>query len=528
MAYLHRRTVGWEPGTLLPVPPEWLSAAAGGVGSLLGTITGASSGSTYVITRWIFLRAIGVVTLIAFASLWVQVRGLIGSNGILPAQGFLDAVRDSVGGSRFLAFPTIFWFTGASDAVLSLACLMGVVASLHLIVGIAPLAASIVLFVLYLSLFVVGQDFLSFQWDTLLLEVLFLALLFAPASLAPGVARETPLSLLALLLLWWLIFRFHVESGVVKLSAGDPTWWNLTALNYHYFTTPLPTWTGWFMHQLPPSFHKLSVLFTYAVEIVVPILIFTVRPLRLFAAGAFVLLQLIIMATGNYNFFNLLTIAISLTLLDDAAWRWLVPSTLLPTAPLTLAGAIPLPFSVAIVAFAVVALLVGSAQLARSIKPRTRVPLIRQVEAVLSPFGVINSYGLFRVMTLKRPEIVVEGSDDGATWHAYAFRWKPGDLAGRPRFVEPHQPRLDWQMWFAALSSYQRTPWVRNFLVRLLQGSPEVVALLRHNPFPSAPPRYVRTLLYDYEFTTPQERRSTGQWWKRTLLGTYSPVLSLQ
>jgi len=499
---------------------------------LIGTAGGRSS---YEISQWLFLRALGLIYLIAFVSLWVQVKGLIGPHGILPAQDYLQALRRYVGPDRYRMVPSVLWLD-ASGRALDVVCALGVICAALLVADVWAGGVMICLWVLYLSLVAAGRDFLSFQWDVLLLEAGFLAIFlgswrFWPGRLAPTVSPPA----LVLFLLWWLVFRLTFQSGVVKLSWGDPTWRGLTALDYHYYTQPLPTWPAWYMHQLPAWLKKLQVLATFGLEIAVPLLFFGPRPLRLLAVAGTVLFQLTIFATGNYNFFNLLTIALVLLLVDDAAWRSLLPDALLARLPSSVTAAAGAPFvppgagrMAVTVVVAAVFLVLGALRLWESCFPRTRPPMsLVRFNAWIEPFRSLNGYGLFRVMTTSRPEIIVEGSDDGVTWRAYEFKYKPGDLARRPSFVEPHQPRLDWQMWFAALSSYDNTAWFPGFLARLLEGSPEVLALLATNPFPDHSPRYVRAMLYDYRFTTPAERRATGAWWSRTLLGAYSPVLGL-
>lgn len=482
----------------------------------LGGLAGISGGSSYVVTRWVFLRAIGIIYCIAFVSLWVQIHGLIGSRGILPAQEYLGALRHEMGVERYALVPSIFWLS-ASDLALHIACAVGVVLSVCAIVGALPTPALVSLWVLYLSFFSVGRDFLSFQWDTLLLEVGLLAIFSSAARM----------SSLPLLLLWWLLFRFMVESGVVKLTSGDPTWRNLTALDFHYWTQPLPTWTAWYMARLPTLFHKMSVLLTYVAEIGLPFFLLAGRTGRIVACIGMVLLQLTIGLTGNYNFFNLLSIALCLTLLDDKTWLSILQS--FPTSYVSFLPPLLFSWSTIIAFFALIAVTVGSWQLYESVFPRARPPApIAALLGAIAPFRSINEYGLFRVMTTRRPEIIVEGSRDGKDWKEYEFRWKPGDIHRRPRFVEPHQPRLDWQMWFAALASFQRTQWFQHFLVRLLEGSPSVLRLLKANPFPDHPPQFVRALLYEYRFTTPEDRRETGAWWARELQGAYSPILSIQ
>ncbi|OGJ56540.1 hypothetical protein A2635_02790 [Candidatus Peribacteria bacterium RIFCSPHIGHO2_01_FULL_51_9] len=483
--------------------------------------------SHFIIARWIFLRAMGVIYLIAFLSLWVQIRGLIGSHGILPVQDFLDAVREHVGPDRFRLLPTIFWVS-ASDAALHIVCGLGVLSALLLIFNVLPLASAIVLWALYLSLFNVGQDFLSFQWDTLLLETGFLTIFLVPWGILPGLG--VALSPLIILLFWWLLFRFMFESGVVKLTSGDTSWRDLTALTYHYFTQPLPTWTAWYMHQMPAAFHKFSTLFTYGIELALPFLIFTSRIPRLIACIGFVLLQIIIFSTGNYNFFNLLTVALSLLLIDDRMWVQVLPQRLVEwISPIAATEILPQWFAGIISVIAIVIILVSGFQLLRTLARGVPMPrFIEVLETWIDPFRSVHSYGLFRVMTKTRPEIIIEGSSDGEHWKSYEFRWKPGDPTRRPAFIEPHQPRLDWQMWFAALGNFRTTPWFHSLLFGLLKGSDEIHGLLKENPFPSNPPKFIRAVLYEYTFTDMKERKATGAWWKRTYKGLYAPALSLR
>ena len=489
-------------------------------------LTGTSDGSSsYALTRWVFLRALGAIYLIAFVSLWVQVKGLIGSQGILPATEYLDFVRNYAGPARYRMVPTVFWF-GSGDAALFLVCAAGTVAACLVMLNVAPVVCLAVLWVLYLSLLSIGQDFLSFQWDVLLLEAGLLAIFCAPAGWLPGRQAVAPLSPLILVLLWWLVFRLSFQSGIVKLTWGDPVWRNLSALDYHFYTQPLPTWTAWYAHQLPELVKRSMVVMTYVLEIIAPLMIFGSRPLRLIACAAIVLMQVAIFATGNYTFFNLLTIVLALVLIDDRVWAHVLPRTVVQALAVTE----PVPAGVASAArlvFTVVVLFVSAIKFWQGLTPRADFsPSLRQLVAWAEPLRSVNSYGLFRVMTTSRSEIIVEGSDDGVSWKPYEFKYKPGDVHRRPGFVEPHQPRLDWQMWFAALSRPELVPWFQAFEARLLEGSAAVLGLLGTNPFPDRPPRYVRALLYDYRFTTPEERRQTGAWWARTPIGEYGGVVT--
>ncbi|MEO8352718.1 MAG: lipase maturation factor family protein [Chthoniobacteraceae bacterium] len=476
---------------------------------------------SWTLARRIFLRSLGLVYLIAFISLWVQVDGLIGRHGILPVQSYLEAAHDRFGAQAYHLLPTLFWFD-AGDFSLHLMCGAGTAVSLLLIFGVAPPLSLAILWAAYLSLSVAGQTFLSFQWDVFLLETGFFAIFVAPWRWYPRFGDSAPVPRLPLWLLRWLLFRFMLMSGIVKLTSGDESWFHLTALNFHYETQPLPTWIGWYAGHLPPSLQAASTAVMFFIELIAPIAIFGPRRLRLIGFWMLVALQGAIALTGNYNFFNLLTVALCFLLLDDTQWpRWFSTQRQLDERPASCPWWLTTPF-------AVLAAILTPWFLYQSFNPEAEMPRpIAALAETIAPFRTINSYGLFRVMTKTRPEIIVEGSRDGEAWHAYEFKWKPGDVSRRPRFVEPHQPRLDWQMWFAALSDYRANPWFLNFLAQLLNGSPAVLALLEDNPFPDQPPRFIRARIYDYHFTTMDEHGRTGAWWRRDELGFYCPVLSL-
>jgi len=488
---------------------------------------------TYFWARRWFLRALGLIYLIAFVSFWVQVDGLVGSNGILPVNQFLPTVREQLGQGAYSLLPTLCWFN-ADNAFLHFLCGGGVVLSLFLIFGIAPAISLFALFAFYLSLTIVGQVFLSFQWDILLLETGFLSIFLAPWQLWQKRGQEPPVSRAALFLLKLLLFKLMVMSGVVKLTSGDDCWWNLTALDYHYWSQPLPTIFGWWADQHPEWFKHFSVGFCMAVEIIAPFFIWAPRRPRLIAAGLMIFLQLVIALTGNYCFFNLLTLALCLLLIDDAIWRRNVrqdnravrayssgaPSDRALPSRLLMYGAI----IVIIVSLPINAWLVFTA-----FKPDAEWPRrLAFAYEHLEPFRIVNGYGLFRVMTKDRREIVIEGSADGIDWLPYEFKWKPGNVMRAPGWCAPHQPRLDWQMWFAALGTPERNPWFIRLAICLLEGKPDVIRLFAHDPFPNQPPRYVRAILYRYRFTTAKEHRQTGAWWKSQELREYLPAVSLE
>ena len=491
---------------------------------------------SFVITRAVFLRGLGVVYLIAFVSLWVQIDGLIGSRGVLPLDNYLAAVRaqtaDASALHRFLELPTLCWFS-SSEAFLHFLCAGGAVLSCALIIGVLPAPTLALLWLFYLSLLHAGQDFLSFQWDSLLLETGFLAIFFAPLELLlrplpfgrqGRTVRYSHPSRIVLLLLWWLLFRLMFLSGVVKAIARTDYWRAFTAMRYHYETQPLPTWTSWYAHLLPNWFQAISVGGVFFIEGLVPLLFFTPRRLRLFACALTILFQLLIAGTGNYGFFNLLAIVLCFTLIDDATWARL--RLRIDPARSVIRGArwpaaVLLPLAVAIVLLSLVPSL-SRVELGDSIPAA-----LQSCYGATAPFELVNSYGLFQDMTIHRPEIIIEGSNDAVHWREYQFKWKPGDVRRPPQFCTPHMPRLDWQMWFAALGRAQENPWFINFCVRLLEGKPQVLALMKTNPFPDKPPKYIRASFYDYRFTNFRQRRADGSWWRREYKGEYLPPVSL-
>ncbi len=469
----------------------------------------------------LFRRALGLVFFAAFLSFWVQADGLIGRRGILPSAARLEEAHREAGAAAYRLLPTLCWLA-PGDGMVHALCAAGAICSLILVFDVAPAACLFLLWAFYLSLATVAQPFLDFQWDGLLLESALLALFLAPWR---GGKRASPPPRSGILLLRWLLFRLMFSSGVVKLASGDPAWRSLTALTHHYETQPLPTRIGWYAHQLPPACQRLSVLAMVAIELVVPFFLFAPRRLRHAAAAAIALLQVAIALTGNYAFFNFLTIALCLLAFDDRALARLRPRG----EPVPPPPAAPRPAALRALrpALAGAAFGLSLVPMAALLRPRRWPAPVLAAYGAVEPLRSFNSYGLFAVMTMTRPEILIEGSRDGETWIPYEFRWKPGDPNRAPAFVAPHQPRLDWQMWFAALGEERDNPWFLAFLRRLLEGSPPVLRLLARDPFPGGPPRYVRATLYDYRFTDFAARRRTGAWWVREPIGPYGPVVTL-
>jgi lipase maturation factor 1 len=498
---------------------------------------------TYFIASTLFLRLLGVVYLIAFVSLWTQIDGLVGDHGISQVANYLEAVEKHFAAqtppeSPVWHVPTLAWLD-PHDGLLHWLCGAGTALSVLLIAGLVPIPSLVLLWLAYLSLYHAGQVFLGFQWDILLLETGFAAIFVAPFTLRSKFFADRHPPRLAIWLIWWLLFRLMLESGAVKLTwnlcvppgpDGGPMhncWSSLTALDFHYWTQPLPIWTSWYAAKLPEWFQKLSTVIVFVIELGLPWLIFGPRVLRYIACGGITLLMLLIAATGNYNFFNLLTIVLALTLLDDKAWPGFLRRRIRGTDPPWLFA--PMRWrSVLLIPFAVFVLVLGGLQVKEALVPNAERESPLEAKLSVSQFCFVNGYGLFRQMTETRPEIMIDGSQDGTTWLAYEFRWKPGSIFRAPRFCAPHQPRLDWQMWFEALSLEEQrmSPWFQSFLLKLLKGEPAVLGLLEKNPFPESPPKYIRLRFYHYRFTTYDEWREGGNWWHRDEVWV-GPAMSL-
>jgi len=504
---------------------------------------------SYAATRWIYLRLLGIVFVVAFGSLLPQVAGLVGPRGILPLAPYLAHAREALGAAAYWRLPTLGWLS-TSERFLEALCAVGVLLGGLLLLGVAQRAVLALAWALYLSLVVAGQTFLSFQWDVLLLEAGLLSLLVAPDGILPRrAADETRPWSAGIWLLRVLLFKLMFLSGATKLLSLDETWWGLTALDYHYFTQPLPAWTSWYAHQLPSWLEHVSVIVMFAIELVVPFLVFGPRRARAIAFAALALFQLAIAATGNYGFFNLLTLVLCVPVLDDALILRVVPAPLRPAFGGVSKGADRAapgrpatlerhwlrriaPAGLVLLVLALEGLSLGqelertagrnSQRLGwagRALDWAGRNGLTWGEQNLLRPLAPLrsfNGYGLFRSMTKERPELVLEASDDGLDWKPIELRYKPGDPSRAPSFVQPHMPRLDWQLWFAALDPAGYASLLERLERRILEGSPPVRALVSG---PATPPRFVRVVLYRYEFTTPEERRRTGAWWKRERLG---------
>ena len=461
---------------------------------------------TRVNVRDVFVRVLGAIFVIAFWSLGRQVLLLYGAHGLLPACPV--ARRALVTIFRLHCGDGLLWWGTVAGAAL------GVVLAL----GFVPRWALLVCWLLYVSYVNVGEDFLSFQWDNLLLESGFFALFVTPGGWRLRDGR--PPHPLGVFLMQWLLFRLYVESGLAKLLLGDPTWRDLTAMATYWETAPLPTWLGWYAHQMPMWAQRTTSALTLVVELGVPWLIWGPRRLRSLAFVVMAAFQVVVLATANYGFFNYLALGLCFWVLDDGHLAWLTGKS----------GGVPAPVqrsraAVALLAAATAVLvplsLVPFLPLVGELRPLSRALL--PVRVVLDEIRSINAYHLFAQMTLVRREAVIEGSDDGSDWQSYELHCQAGDVDRAPAFVAPHQPRVDFQMWFLLLGR-GLAPWFRTLLARV-QREPAVVApLFARNPFPHGPPRLVRVAVYRYRFTDPATRASTGAWWSRELEGTSRPL----
>jgi hypothetical protein len=497
----------------------------------------------HFITRWLFLRALGLIYFSAFFALVFQVRGLIGSRGILPTADYLR-LASSLGAMRFWYIPSLLWLNN-SDRMLMTICWLGLFASLILVINIWPRAMLFLCFVCFLSFVSAAQDFSGYQSDGMLLEAGFLSLFLAPPGIFPGWGAKHPPARAAVFLLLWEWFRIYFESGVVKLESGDPTWRNLTAMYEYYQNGPLPTWIGWYLQHLPNWFHIATAGLTLVMELLLVWMAFLGRRWRIVCFFIVTIWQIGVIATANYAFLNYLVLVLAFLLMDDSFLRRVLPQRYRTGLNQTSTG--PTDAEPPLIESEEAKMPTERHPLA-SIRPglsavvlvwifyATAVPLVQMLwrgaplpirpVAILEPFRIANAYGLFAVMTPHRYEIEFQGSNDGEHWIAYPFRYKPQRLDERPRIYAPYQPRFDWNLWFASLGSWQQNPIVPRTEELLLENDPDVLGLFAGNPFPDAPPHLVRAVLWQYWFSTMQEKRTSGVWWRRELIGPYAPTIT--
>lgn len=465
----------------------------------------------YWLARWLFERLLAAIYLIAFLSAAIQFPALLGQNGLLPAPRLLEI-------ARFRDLPSIFHLH-YSDAALRATSWIGAALALSLIAGLpqagpiyVPMAVWLVLWLAYLSIVNIGQTFYSFGWESLLLESGFLAIFLGNAASPP------PLPILWFLR--WLLFRLEFGAGLIKIR-HDPCWRDLTCLYYHHETQPVPNPLSWYFHHLPRWMHRLEVAGNHAAQLIVPLGLFAPQPVAGIAALLMIVHQLWLILSGNFAWLNWLTLAIAVVALDDAQLGRILPLQVPPLDPPPLAYG-------GVLAVATLVLVALSYWPARNLLSRGQV-----MNSTYNNLHLVNSYGAFGSITRERKELAVEGTSDSdvgpdTVWHEYGFKAKPGDPKRAPPQIAPYHLRLDWLMWFAALSPAYTESWLMPLLVKLLENDAPTLRLLAHNPFPAEPPKYVRISLYRYRFTTPDERRSTGATWVRHRVGTYLAPIRLR
>jgi hypothetical protein len=512
--------------------------------------------------RWLFLRALGLIYYSAFFSLIFQVAGLIGPDGILPAGNYLRFIAERLGPvERYWFAPTIFWLS-SSVLTLKVVCWVGLIASLLLTINIWPRVMLAICFLAFLSFIAALQDFSSYQSDGMLLEAGFVSLFFAPPGIRPRLGTAHAPSRASLFLLQWLWFRIYFESGLAKLLSGDPQWRHFTAMDQYYQNGPLPTWIGWYVQQLPHGFHAFVTGLTLAVELGVVCMFLLPRRFRIICFYIVTPFEIGIILTANYAFLNYLVLALGVLLLDDHSLPAFRPRHLARKSKVEQLGAGPAPTEINVAVTDATyppeandAMVTHNQQAApgglrRRIAPiwvwssglmlswvfysttalllwmfSSRLPLPTKPVEILQPFRIADRYGLFAVMTRGRYEIEFQGSNDGQTWVAFPFRYKPQEPMQPPGIYAPYQPRFDWNLWFASLESWRENSWMLRTEQLLLVNTPSVLSLFAANPFSAKPPMQVRAVLWQYWFSDLETRRKEGLWWHRRLLGLYAPAL---
>jgi len=479
--------------------------------------------SPYWLTRFVLLRLLGFVYGVAFLCLAKQLLPLLGQDGLTPVTLFLHRLEAHFGSRRaaFLEFPSLFWLDASDGFMLTMAWL-GAALSLVVLAGFANALLLATLWALYLSFVHIGQDWYGYGWEIQLLETGFLAVFLCPL-LDPRPFPRRPPPAAVLWLYRWLIFRVMLGAGLIKLR-GDSCWRHLTCLYYHYETQPLPNPLSRWFHFKPHWFQKGGVLFNYLAELGAPWFAFWPRAARHVAGGVLLAFQVSLILSGNLSFLNWLTIVPILACFDDSLLRHMLPGSLVARAERAAAEARPSRAQPVAVSALVVLVAVLSVDPVRNLLSSRQM-----MNTSFNRLELVNTYGAFGSVGRLRPEIVFEGTSDETItaetrWREYEFKCKPGDVMRRPCVIAPYQERIDWQIWFAAMSTPERYPWTLHLVWKLLHDDRGALSLLATDPFPDAPPRHIRARLYRYEFAPPGD--PTGAWWKRTLVGEWLPPLS--
>ena len=462
----------------------------------------------YWYSRLIFERGLALIYLIAFVAVVNQFVPLLGEQGLLPVPRFVQSVP-------FAESPSLFYLR-ATDNAFRAAGWLGILLSILALTGFvqhrSALAAGIIwglLWILYLSFVNVGQTFYGFGWESLLLEVGFFTILSGAGTTSPPV-----------ILNWiyrWTLFRLMFGAGLIKIR-GDACWRDLTCLDYYFETQPIPNPLSWYFHWLPRSILHGGVAFNHVVELIVPFGYFLPQPFAGIAGLITITFQLTLIVSGNLSWLNWLTIVLAFTTLDNRFFAWL---------PVSIPAIQPLPQvqRVAVYALGVLVAYLSIAPTLNMLSPN------QIMNTSFNPLQIVNTYGAFGSVTRERLEIAIEGSTDetleSATWKEYQFKGKPGDPSRMPSQIAPYHLRIDWLMWFAAMGSARDYEWFSPLMLKLLEGDAATIDLLAGNPFPDRPPRWIRARMYKYTFTTPAERRQSGRWWNREVVGEYFPAVRL-
>lgn len=464
----------------------------------------------FQLARWTIQRALGFVYLVAFLVAANQFRALAGARGLAPLGPFLERIP-------FRIAPSLFHWTGPSDRAIGAAAWTGIGLSILALSGVSDaygpgvsIVVWAVLWALYLSFVNTGQLFYGYGWETLLLEAGFLAIFLGSRDVAP--------SWVTIWLVRWLLFRVMFGAGLIKLR-GDPCWRRLTCLEYHYETQPMPNSLSWLLHRSPKPVHRAGVLFTHFAQLVAVWGVLVPGPVGWVAGGVAIAFQATLALSGNLSWLNYLTLLLAFACFDDRLWGLVLPAEALglPAVP----GARGIAFDVAVLGLAVLVALL-------SVNPVRNLLSRRQLmNASFEPLHLVNTYGAFGSVSRERHEVVIEGETRDGEWLAYELRGKPGDPARRPPWIAPYHLRLDWQMWFSAMRPQVEERWFVRLVARLLEGDPRTLALFGADPFAGAPPRRIRVRRFRYRFTTPEERRATGLWWRREEVGLYLPPVAL-
>src|SRR5438477_697905 len=480
-------------------------------------------GNSYWLTSFVILRLLGFVYAVAFLVAANQLLPLIGEHGLRPARDFLNVVHTQLGSrsAGMLRIPTLFWF-GSSDNALLIFSWVGFALSVVVLSGYANAILLGVLWAMYMSIVHIGQIWYGYGWEIQLLETGFLSIFLCPLlDWRPFPNCRPPI--LVIWLFRWLGFRIMIGAGLIKLR-GDSCWRDLTCLYYHYETQPIPSPISRYLHLSPHWLLKLETAWNHLIELVVPWFSFGPRAARHIAGVLLVTFQIFLIISGNLSFLNYLTLIPFLACFDDTFLRHFLPRALVRRAERAAQESEPSRISNAIaIALSVLVIYLSVAPVLNLLSGR------QLMNYSYDPLDLVNTYGAFGTVGRQRDEIVFEGTDDTAIsgdtkWKEYEFKAKPGDPNRRPPFVAPYQPRIDWQIWFAAMASPAEYPWTLHLVWKLLHNDRGTLSLLANNPFPDAPPRYIRARLYRYQLAPIGEKT----WWKREPIGKWLPAHSTE